>query len=128
MSRFLNPYFQLCITVVFITAGEIFLSSGASTVTPAMADWLGTASMGLSHVWFGIACLCVSAVTWGLVLKKMPLYLAFTLASVVHVTVPVASWLILDDRINSTRWVGIALVLSGIWIIARPTSAIEERS
>lgn len=128
MSRLLNPYFQLCITVVFITAGELFLSSGASTVAPSMTDWLGTASMGHRNIWFGVACLCVSAITWALVLKKMPLYLAFTLSSVVHVTVPVASWLILNDRISALRWLGIALVLAGIWIIARPTSAIEERS
>jgi multidrug transporter EmrE-like cation transporter len=127
MSRLLNPYAQLFLTVVFITAGEVFLKQGASTTPPGTADWLGSASLGSDRVWIGIAFLCASAITWVFVLRSMPLYLAFTICSAVHVTIPVCSWLFLGEKINTGRGAGIALVIAGIWIIARPASRIEER-
>jgi multidrug transporter EmrE-like cation transporter len=127
MSRFLNPYTQLFATVALITAGEVFLKQGASATPPASADWLGSAALGSHHVWIGIAFLCASAITWVFVLRAMPLYLAFTICSAVHVTIPVCSWLFLGENVNAARWAGIALVIAGIWIIARPASRVEER-
>jgi drug/metabolite transporter (DMT)-like permease len=127
MSRFLNPYIQLILTVAFITGGEVFLKRGASDTLPGTADWLGSVALGSHFVWIGIAFLCGSAITWVFVLRAMPLYLAFTLCSAVHVTIPVCCWLFLGEAINIGRWAGIALVIAGIWIIARPASQVEER-
>jgi multidrug transporter EmrE-like cation transporter len=127
MSRFLNPYVQLVLTVAFITAGEVFLRRGASASPPGTADWLGSAALASPHVWIGIAFLCASAITWVFVLRTMPLYLAFTICSAVHVTIPVCCWIFLNENINAGRWAGIALVIAGIWVIARPASQVEER-
>jgi drug/metabolite transporter (DMT)-like permease len=127
MSRFLNPYLQLVFTVAFITAGEVFLKWGASDGAPEAADWSGSTALASPHVWMGIGFLCGSAITWVMVLRSMPLYLAFTICSAVHVTIPVCCWLFLGESINAGRWAGIALVIAGIWIIARPASQVEER-
>lgn len=128
MPRPIRPYLYLIITVIFITVSEIFLKRGAEATAPPGPDWLGLASLSSRHVWIGAALLAASSVTWILVLRTMPLYLAFTLCSVIHVTIPVSSWLLLNDQISATRWTGIALVLAGIWVIARPASRVEERS
>jgi drug/metabolite transporter (DMT)-like permease len=128
MSRLLQPYLQLSLTIVLITVSEVFLKRGAEATAPAYTDWLGLASLSSPHVWLGAALLALSSVTWILVLRALPLYLAFTLCSVIHVTIPVASWLWLGDKISGVRWAGIALVLAGIWLVARPASRIEERS
>jgi len=127
MSRLLHPYLHLFLTVVLITVSEVFLKRGAEATAPAHTDWLGLASLSSPHVWLGAALLVLSSVTWIIALRSLPLYLAFTLCSVIHVTIPVASWLWLGDQISILRWTGIALVLAGIWIIARPASRIEER-
>lgn len=127
MSRFLNPYLQLVLTVALVTAGELFLKQGATETASAGASALGTGSLPSPHVWVGAALLALSAGTWILVLRKLPLYLAFTMSSVVHVTIPICSWLILGDKIGLLRWSGIGLVLAGIWVIARPASRVEER-
>ncbi len=127
MSRLLHPYLHLALTVVLITVSEIFLKLGADQTAHAH-DWLGTASLTTHHVWIGAALLAASSITWIIALRAMPLYLAFTLCSVIHVTIPLCSWLILGDNINALRWLGIALVLAGIWVIARPASQIEERA
>lgn len=127
MSRLLHPYLHLALTVILITISEVFLKRGASATAPAQADWLGLASLSSPDVWVGAALLACSSVTWILVVRALPLYLAFTLCSVIHVTIPVSSWLFLGDQISAVRWTGIALVLAGIWVIARPASHVEER-
>ena len=127
MPRLLNPYLHLALTVVLITISEIFLKLGADETAHAH-DWLGTASLATHHVWIGAALLAGSSITWIVALRTLPLYFAFTLCSVIHVTIPLCSWLILGDKITALRWLGIALVLAGIWVIARPASQIEERA
>jgi drug/metabolite transporter (DMT)-like permease len=127
LSRLLNPYLQLVLTVVLITIAEILLKQGAMATAPARDSWLGLAALPSPRVWAGAALLALSAGTWILVLRKLPLYLAFMLSSVIHVTIPLCSWLVLGDKISAGRWAGIGLVLTGIWIIAQPASRVEER-
>lgn len=124
----IRPYIHLAATVILITVSEIFLKIGAVATAPGKEDWLGLASLASQHVWIGAALLTISSVTWILALRTMPLYLAFTICSVIHVTIPVCSWLFLNDFISPVRGVGIALVLAGIWVIARPACRIEERT
>jgi multidrug transporter EmrE-like cation transporter len=128
VSRLLNPYLQLVLTVALVTVAEILLKQGTTeTATVENTDWLGLSSLPSPRVWMGAALLALSSGTWILVLRKMQLYLAFTLSSVVHVTIPVASWLVLGEQIHAVRWTGITLLLAGIWIIARPATRAEER-
>ena len=129
LSRLLNPYFQLFLTVGLVTISEILLKQGTlETTTAQNVHWLGLSSLPSPRVWQGAALLVLSSITWILVLRKMPLYLAFMLSSVVHVTIPLASWLVLGEQIHPVRWSGIAMVVAGVWIIARPASQVEERS
>lgn len=128
MSTKTRAYLYLAITVILITISEIFLKIGAVATASADANWLGLSSLASSHVWIGTTLLVVSSVTWILVLRVMPLYLAFTICSIIHVTIPVCSWVLLNDYISPVRGIGISLVLIGIWVIARPASRIEERS
>ncbi len=128
MSRLLHPHFQLFLTVAFITVSEVFLKRGADATAPEDHGWLGLASLALPEVWLGALLLALSAITWIFVVRAMPLYRAFTLCSVIHVTIPLCSWLFLGDQISIVRWAGITLVLAGIWVIARPASRIEERA
>jgi multidrug transporter EmrE-like cation transporter len=124
-SPLLNPYLHLFLTVAFVTIGEVLLKQGAADTAHRGVDWLGLNSLPSPHVWAGAVMLTLSSITWIIVLRVMPLYLAFTLSSAVHVTIPICSWLVLGERINSFRWAGISLVLAGIWIIARPACREE---
>lgn len=128
MPRLLNPWLHLALTVVLITISELFLKHGADAARPEPGDWLGTAALGSHSVWLGAALLAVSSVTWIVALRALPLYLAFTWCSVIHITIPLAAWLVLGEKIGILRWTGIALVIAGIWVIARPASRIEEQT
>lgn len=126
-TQSMRAYVYLAVTVILITISEIFLKQGAEAAHPTGPDWLGLASLSSRSVWIGAGLLAISSVTWILVLRTMPLYLAFTLCSVIHVTIPICSWLLLNDQISVVRGAGIAMVLAGIWVIARPACRIEER-
>jgi len=64
---------------------------------------------------------------WFYVLRHVPLSIAFPLSNVVHVLVPLSCWIFLHELISTRRWCGIALVLIGLAVVAKPFSRIEEK-
>ena len=85
--------------------------------------------MGLASplVWLGIVFMILSFVTWLYVLKHLPLSRVFPISQAVHVMVPLGSWLVLGEWISPIRWCGIALVLLGLAVVAKPVAKLEER-
>lgn len=129
LTLFLNPFFQLFIEAVLVTASQIFLKLGASATAdvPTSAQWLGFTGLYSKWVWIGIACLVLSFLSWMYVLRSLPLNVAFMLSNGVHVLVPLSCWLFLNEAISPTRWTGIALVTVGLMIVAKPVVKLEER-
>ena len=78
-------------------------------------------------MWAGTALVILSFITWLYVLKHLPLSIAFPVSQVIHVLIPLSSWLVLGERISWIRWGGIALVLTGLVIVARPVARFEEK-
>ncbi len=126
---FLNPWVQLSICVLLATAAEICLKLGArETVDPASAwSWTGLTGLRSGWVWWGIAASVVSLFNWLATLRKLPLTIAFPVGNAVHILVPLSSWIFLGEAILPRRWLGIALVLAGLMIVAQPAAKLEER-
>jgi drug/metabolite transporter (DMT)-like permease len=123
--RFLHPAFPLALSVVFVAASEILLKLGAtaSVDAPGMFGWTGLAS---PWVWGGIVAVVLSFATWLAAIQVLPLSLAFLASNVIHVLVPLGSWLFLGETISPKRWIGITLVLVGLLILAKPFARREE--
>jgi drug/metabolite transporter (DMT)-like permease len=129
-SGFANPWFQLALSVAFVTTYEVLLKLGATeTAHIAGARWAWTGLSGLAslYVWLGIPLVILSLITWLHVLRRIPLSVAFPISQVVHAFVPLGSWLFLGESISQLRWFGIALVLLGLAIVAKPVARLEER-
>ena len=129
-SGLADPWFQLALSVAFVTAYEVLLKLGArETAHIAGAGWAWTGLSGLAslYVWLGIPLVILSLVTWLHVLRYLPLSIAFPISQVVHAFVPLGSWLVLGESISELRWCGIALVLVGLAIVAKPVARLEER-
>jgi drug/metabolite transporter (DMT)-like permease len=129
-SLFLNPYLQLAMNGFLVTASEILLKRGAmATAQVSAPPWLmrlGFVTLGSWWTWAGIAIYIVSFFNWLYVLRRVPLSIAFPLASVVHVLIPLGSWAFLGEHISPIRWGGILLILFGIALIARSVGDAEE--
>ena len=129
-SGLASPWFQLALSVAFVTAYEVLLKLGATeTAHIAGAGWAWTGLSGLAslYVWLGIPFVILSLITWLHVLRYLPLSIAFPISQVVHAFVPLGSWLVLGESISELRWCGIALVLLGLAIVAKPVARMEER-
>jgi len=128
-SGFANPWLQLALSVVCVLASELLLKRGASdTANPASAwSWTGISGLASPLVWWAIFFVIISFLSWLYVLKYIPLTIAFPLSRVVDVLVPLCCWIILGETISPRRWCGIALVIVGLAVLAKPVARFEER-
>lgn len=106
----------------------MFFKKGALMTAhlPAAANWFGVSALASWWVWPGMLIQILGMGCYAATLRMLPLYVAFSFMSILHVLIPVGSLLLFHEQISPARWSGIALVLAGIWIIARPASKIEE--
>jgi drug/metabolite transporter (DMT)-like permease len=128
-SGFFNPWFQLWLSVACVLVSELLLKRGASATAHLSENWSWTGLTGLASplVWWAIVFVIISFLSWLYVLKYIPLSVAFPLSRVVDVFVPLCCWLILGEDISPRRWFGIALVIIGLAIVAKPVARLEER-
>lgn len=123
---FFNPYTQIMLSILLSTAAQLFLKKGATkAVVPEI--WLGIEGLRSGWVWLGIIAMVTSLFSWLHGLRFVPLNVAYNLAGLIQVLVPLASWLLLGERIGLTRACGIVLVCAGVFIVARPLMQVEEK-
>jgi drug/metabolite transporter (DMT)-like permease len=128
-SGFGNPWLQLALSVVFVLVSELLLKRGASQTADLTNPWSWTGIGGLASplVWLAIIFVILSFLSWLYVLKYIPLSIAFPLSRVVDALVPLCSWIFLGEMISTRRWCGIALVIIGLAVVAKPVGRMEER-
>jgi drug/metabolite transporter (DMT)-like permease len=128
-SGFANPWFQFVLNIIGVVVYELLLKAGASaTADPARGwSWFGIIALASPLTWLAIAVIIVDLVIWLYILRYIPLSIAFPLSRTVDVLVPISCWLILREAISPLRWCGIALVITGLVIVAKPAAELEER-
>ena len=126
---FANPWFQLGFGVVCVLVYELLQKRGASTMASLSQTWSWTGITALASplVWLAMLLMIVSLLSWLYVLRHIPLSIAFPLSRVVDVLVPLSCWLILGEHISARRWCGIALVVIGLILTAKPVAQLEEK-
>ena len=128
-SGFANPWIQLGLNIICVVLYELLLKAGArATADPSKSwAWIGISGLASPLIWLAIVVIILDLVIWLYVLKYIPLSIAFPLSRLVDVLVPISCWLILKEGISSLRWCGIALVIIGLAIVAKPAARLEER-
>ena len=122
---FFNPYTQILLSILLSTAAQLCLKKGADKAVAEI--WLGVEGLRSGWVWLAICAMVASLFSWLYGLRFVPLNIAFNLAGLVQVLVPLAAWLLLGERIGVTRGCGILLVCTGVFIVARPLMRVEEK-
>src|SRR5467141_4812857 len=128
-SGFGNPWLQLGLSVACVLVSEFLLKRGATDIAePDSAfSWTGINGLASPLVWWAILLIVASFVSWLYVLRYIPLAIAFPLSRVVDILVPLGCWIFLGELISPLRWCGIALVIIGLALVAKPIAQIEER-
>ena len=124
-----NPWLQLTLSVICVFVSELLLKRGATDVAEPESAWSWTGVNGLLSplVWWAILLIIASFISWLYVLRYIPLSIAFPLSRVVDILVPLGCWIFLGEIISITRWSGIALVVIGLALVAKPVARIEEK-
>ena len=123
---FFNPYVQIFASIALSAVAQICLKKGADQGHIAEI-WMGVEGLRSGWTWVAIAAMIGSLFFWLYGLRFVPLNVAFNLAGLIQVLVPVSSWLFLGEQIGFRRACGILLVLLGVLIVARPLMVVEEK-
>ena len=114
----------LAICLVFLnavlsTVAEVLLKIGASQPLAGSfsAPIAALSVIATGWVLLGIVAYIGSLFLWLVALRRLPLHLAYGLASSVHLFVPLASWLVLHETIPYGRLLGILFILAGIVLL-----------
>ncbi|HEX7339522.1 MAG TPA: SMR family transporter [Rhodanobacteraceae bacterium] len=77
-------------------------------------------SLALSpYILGGLACYVLSVLVWLLALSRTAVSIAYPMLSIGYIVTAVAAWLYLGERMNVTRWMGICVIVLGVFLVAR---------
>lgn len=70
-------------------------------------------------LWLGLAMICLglAMVLWLLVVQNIPVGIAYPMLSLNFVWVTLSAWKIWREPVTTRHWVGIALIIGGIFIL-----------
>jgi drug/metabolite transporter (DMT)-like permease len=71
------------------------------------------------HIVAGMLCYAVSLVVWIMGLSRVPVSVAYPLLSLGYVVNALGAWLLLGEPFGAARLAGVALIVAGVWVIAR---------
>lgn len=112
-------------SVFLATAGQLMLKSGMARVGYIGSARLERPFQVLSEVartWqvvVGLALFVLSAVTWLIVVSRVPLSFAYPFAGITYVLLALFSKFVLKEHVPGLRWLGVALIVAGIVVVGR---------
>ena len=104
----------------FLFAG-VLLNAGAQLLLKAgtNAEPLGLRLAIEPHILGGLACYVVSVVVWVVGLSKVPVSIAYPMLSIGYAINAVAAYYLLGEAVTPMRFVGIGIIILGVFIVAR---------
>jgi multidrug transporter EmrE-like cation transporter len=115
----------ILVSVTLAAVAQVTLKAGMNHVTDAGGGQLALNGDSLKQiasqvwVWAGLAIFAVSAVLWLFALSRANLSFAYPFAALGYVIIVIASILFLNEHVQPITWVGMALIVGGILLIAQ---------
>lgn len=106
----------LTATVAAIACGQVLFKVASSAWAP------GSGLYGLAVVpWFWVALVVYGGATlaWLMVLRTVPLSIAYPFFALAFFIVPLLSWQLLGEPVGLRQWIGALLIAAGVWVSAR---------
>jgi multidrug transporter EmrE-like cation transporter len=71
------------------------------------------------HILGGLTCYVISVVVWIMALSRVEVSIAYPMLSVGYVINAIAAWYLFGEAVTPARLVGIAVIILGVFIVAR---------
>ena len=117
--------FIILVCGVLLNAGAQLLLKAGVKPLGAIGSSPGTLMPGLATamtqppVVAGLACYVVSVAVWLIALSRVEVSLAYPMLSLGYVVNAVAAWWLFGEAVGGLRIAGIALILLGVFLVAR---------
>lgn len=111
--------------VMCSVGGQITLKMGMSQIgrigVEALVQPLQIALRVLTNplVVAGLGLYVLGAAVWLTVLSRVPLSFAYPILALSYAFTPILAWMVLGESVPSLRWLGIATICLGIFLVSR---------
>lgn len=115
-------YLIMAISILLAVAGQVLMKKGMMNfgTFPVSQLLYKVIPMFLNPwVFIGFVCFGLSSVFWLVVLSRMELSLVYPMVSVAYVLVALLSWFLFKENLTLIRWLGIAVIILGVYLISR---------
>ncbi|MNH31912.1 putative 4-amino-4-deoxy-L-arabinose-phosphoundecaprenol flippase subunit ArnE [compost metagenome] len=109
-------YIVLLVNVLLLVSGQLLWKAGMNKLDTAKDGWMPL--LWSPHIWSGLVLYGIATVLWLYVLKKLPLSLAYPLQSMAYIFALVAAVFIFHESVPMQRWIGAAIILVGVIVLA----------
>jgi undecaprenyl phosphate-alpha-L-ara4N flippase subunit ArnF len=113
-------YIELIASIVLGAVGQVLMKWGIESLK--VGDTTTVTGLGLLRAWpvaAGLASYGLSSICWLLALRKFPLSTAYPMVSLGYVLVMLISVWLFHETISMQKWLGAAVILAGVALIAR---------
>ena len=111
--------------VVIGVSGQLTLKAGMSQVGPVVIGdaqhilRVATTVFTNPMVLAGLGLYVVGAVIWLMVLSRLALSFAYPMLALSYAFTPLLAWLLLGESVPSVRWLGVATICLGVFLVSR---------
>ena len=117
--------FSLLLTGVLLNAGaQLLLKAGTNSVGVFEFSRDNIIPVGWKlatepHIMGGLGCYVISVVVWIMALSRVEVSIAYPLLSIGYVVNAIAAYYLFGEAVTPMRLTGIAIIIVGVWIVAR---------
>lgn len=115
-------YILLAVSILIAVCGQLLMKRGMQIFGSFSLTQLHLKIIPMflnPYIFFGLSLFGLSAVFWLVVLSRLPLSFVYPMVSVAYVLVALASMLFFKENVNLIRWLGIAVICFGVFLISR---------
>ena len=112
------------------SVGQLFMKKGLMSVGITsiglhnLQEFLGRSGMS-PLVWLGALFYILTFFLWILVLSRVDLSVAAPVGSTGYIFAPVLAIFFLGEQVSPVRWLGIVLIVAGIYLVSKSGAARE---
>lgn len=113
------------LSIIFGAVGALLMKVGASQMGTIHLDSLGAIlGFGIKMVTnvtviFGMSMYFLSAALWLYLLTKLEISIVQPILALTYIVTPVLAIVFIGESVPPARWLGIAIIIIGVYIVAR---------
>lgn len=121
----LQSFLLILASILLSTCGQYVLKVGAKQLGQVGVEdanrAMTVAWAAATNPWIigGLGCYALGAVTWIMVLTRVPLSWAYPILALNQVLILLVAATFLGETVSMMRWCGVLLIISGVYLVSR---------